>query len=82
MIQDQIDRFPSRVRGESCAPRSGKQGLGLMPLAHLPNRDGFTFIAVCRDGSCVECAVAKDPLTGLHRVTGAVYANLIGWKQK
>lgn len=56
------------------------QRLGLKPLAHLPNREGFAFTGTLRDGTCVDCHVVKDAETGLHKVAGAAFVDLIGWK--
>jgi hypothetical protein len=57
------------------------QRLGLKPMSHLPNRDGFRFTGVKRDGSDVACWVLRNPQTGLHVVSGSDFADLIGWKQ-
>lgn len=55
------------------------QRLGLKPLAFLPNTDGFKFVGVDRDGAEHACRVGKWP-TGEHYVMGAVFSDLVGWK--
>lgn len=54
------------------------QRLGLRPVAHIPNREGFRFIGRTRDGLDIECVVARNALTGLHSV--AEFDRLVGWK--
>lgn len=52
-------------------------------LADLPNREGFKFIGVRKDGTTVDCQIATDPETGTFRVAGgAVYEELTGWRYK
>ncbi len=55
------------------------QRMGLKPMSQLPNRQGFAFTGVLRDGTCVKCHVVKFPSSG-HCVAGAAFSDLIGWK--
>jgi len=48
-------------------------------LAWLPNKNGFRFIGILRGGKEIECQVVKD-VNGAHRVSGAPYKDLIGWR--
>lgn len=50
----------------------------MKPLAFLPNQAGFKFIGVTKSGQEVECIVALE--NGLHRVAGANFKDLQGWK--
>lgn len=60
-----------------------KIGTFVYSLATLPNRDGFQFVGVLKDGTGVNCHVARNPETGAHSVTGdATYGDLIGWIRK
>lgn len=45
-------------------------------IALLPNKEGFEFIAILRDGSKVKTKVVKDN-NGLHRF--AEFNKTIGW---
>jgi hypothetical protein len=52
------------------------------PLGWLPNREGFQFIGICKDGTAKECRVARDE-TGVHFISGdAIYDELHGWREK
>ena len=44
--------------------------------AEIPNVEGFEFIGVLNDGSCVDCVVRKDD-KGLHYIDN--FKNIIGW---
>lgn len=56
------------------------RALGLLPLRDLPNKEGFVFIGVLKDGSEATCNVTLDE-NGWHRVAGsATYNQLIGWR--
>jgi hypothetical protein len=50
----------------------------MMPLAWIPNVEGFRFIGVRRDMTRIECHVVKDE-QGLHRVNNGQFKELIGW---
>ncbi len=54
--------------------------MGLKPMSHLPNREGFAFIGTLRNGVCLGCHVVRDVKTGLRSVAGAEFTDLIGWK--
>lgn len=45
-------------------------------LGQLPNKEGFEFIAVLKDGNKVNTKVIKDK-NGLHRFVE--FSNTIGW---
>ena len=45
-------------------------------IALLPNKEGFEFIAVLKDGKKVKTKVIKDG-NGLHRFVE--FSNTIGW---
>jgi|GEM_PF-3294242 hypothetical protein len=47
--------------------------------ADLPNRDGFKFVAVTKDGKHVVCKVIKRHSDGCHRVRGVKYSEIVGW---
>lgn len=50
----------------------------MRPLSDLPNRDGFRFIGVRRDGTEGEYVVAQNSLTRVYHVVG--FADLVGWR--
>ena len=53
------------------------------PLANLPNHNGFKFIGIKKDGTCVDCHVTFDKAAGIHVVAGgAQFDELQGWKYK
>ena len=55
--------------------------MGLKPLAHLPNRAGFTCIGRLRNGLDVSLRVYKDEASGTFKTVGAPsYDDLIGWR--
>lgn len=47
-------------------------------LSDLPNTENYKFYGIEKDGTVRECIVNKDE-KGLHRVTGAKFADLIAW---
>lgn len=54
-----------------------------MPLSHLPNREGFRFVGIARDGETIDCKVARNEI-GNHYVVDEinsepVYSVLRGW---
>jgi hypothetical protein len=52
----------------------------IKPLADLPNKLGFKFLGVKKDGSTAKCIVSRKE-SGVHFVGGgAVYSELQGWK--
>lgn len=51
----------------------------MLELAWLPNREGFQFIGVLKDGSTRECVVIRRE-NGTHTVEG--YSELVGWFHK
>jgi hypothetical protein len=52
-------------------------------LKDLPNHNGFKFIGVKKDGTCVDCHVERDSQTNTHFVAGgAGFDELQGWKYK
>jgi len=52
------------------------------PLGWLPNREGFQFTGICKDGITKECRVARDE-TGVHFISGdVVYDELHGWRER
>ena len=65
-------------------PMKIKLGTFVYSLAALPNRDGFPFVGVLKDGTGgVDCHVTRNPDTGAHSVAGgATYGDLIGWIRK
>lgn len=48
------------------------------PMSWLPNREGFRFIGVKKDGTHIECRVERGP-DGLHRVADGMLIHLVGW---
>lgn len=48
-------------------------------LRDLPNVHGYKFVGITRDGRRVPCAVEQDPVTRMHRITGANFRDLTGW---
>ncbi len=49
----------------------------------LPNKAGFAFVGVRKDGSLAQCVVKLNIETHRYIVTGeARYEDLIGWKPK
>lgn len=48
----------------------------IRPLAFLPNREGFRFLGILKNGGTRECVVILNE-NGLHTVEG--YAELAGW---
>lgn len=50
----------------------------MKPLAFLPNQAGFKFLGITQSGKEVECVVVLE--NGLHRVSGANFKDLKGWK--
>lgn len=49
-------------------------------LSTLPDRNGFEFRGVLRDGSDVYCYQQCDPTGRCHVNGGASYRQLIGWR--
>lgn len=49
-----------------------------MPLAFIPNQDGFRFIGWTYDRRAVPCRVVRGA-DGLHRVDGCAFEELMGW---
>lgn len=56
------------------------------PLAYIPNQNGFKFIGVLKDDTCVDCEVVRNAETGMHEVAfrykTLTYEDLKGWKYK
>jgi hypothetical protein len=48
------------------------------PPAWLPNREGFQFTAILKDGRQVPCSVVRRE-NGNHTVSGAVYTDIASW---
>jgi hypothetical protein len=48
-----------------------------MPLAFIPNQDGFRFVG-WTGREAIPCRVVRGE-DGLHRVDGCEYGRLIGW---
>lgn len=49
------------------------------PLAWLPNREGFRFTGVRKDGTECPCMVMRHG-GGMHFIQGADFIDLKGWK--
>lgn len=49
-------------------------------LRDIPNRAGYIFIGITKDGTQHQCEVYKDD-KGLHRVKGAKFTDLAGWER-
>jgi hypothetical protein len=49
-----------------------------LPTKYLPNRDGFMFIAICRDGKRQKCKVIRRS-DGIHRVRGVKFDEIVSW---
>ncbi len=62
----------------SCAANFG--GRVIRPLASLPNRVGFVFVGLMRNGQIVRCHVVLDE-NKCHRVVGAKFSELQGWME-
>jgi hypothetical protein len=59
------------------------QKLNARPLRDLPNRAGYLFVGVTRDGSSVDCHIEFDAVEGIHRVGGgARFDDLIAWRPR
>lgn len=50
-----------------------------LPLAWLPNQEGFQFVGVHKDGTTSDCVVIRKE-NGLHTVEN--YFSLCGWLEK
>lgn len=48
----------------------------------IPNRAGFTLYAIDGAGHVHACSVVFDAAQGLHRITGAQFSSLVGWKPR
>lgn len=59
--------------------RTQRTFVGPKPLAWLPNRVGFKFKGVTREGRPVECEVRREPATGMHHIWPVTAAGLKGW---
>jgi len=58
----------------------------MLPLADIPNQEGYEFTGICKDGSKIPCIVHRDS-AGMHCAYSLIddlkcYDNLIGWKMK
>ncbi len=56
-------------------------GRVIRPLASLPNRVGFSFVGLLRNGQIVRCHVVLDE-SKCHRVEGAKFSELQGWMEE
>lgn len=54
----------------------------LRTVDSIPNKEGFEFIGVDKDYVRFECVVAKDEMTGLHRVEGMPFNKMEYWLPK
>lgn len=55
-------------------------GRVIRPLASLPNRVGFPFVGLLRNGQIVRCQVVLDE-NKCHRVEGVKFSELQGWME-
>ena len=57
----------------------------MLPLADIPNQEGFEFTGICKDGNKIPCIVHRDSV-GIHCAYSLIddlkcYDKLMGWEK-